>query len=195
MSTIYFRTFEETDLDNIYKWMNDDDLKKLSVGLNRRMSLEECRSWLSVRTNHSPYSEWWAICSCENNQMIGYACLTNIHYINRSADFSGIMICDKEYQDGLAWVETYKFILEYAFDRLNMNRVYGHYLADHKLSSSMSKAMFFTIEGIEREAIFKNSRYHDLVIASILANEYRKHKSNNEFDTKQIIKRLVRISK
>ena len=30
--TVYFRTFEEEDVDLIYKWMNDDELKKLSVG-------------------------------------------------------------------------------------------------------------------------------------------------------------------
>lgn len=195
MSTIYFRTFEETDLDSIYQWMNDDDLKKLSVGLNRRMSREECRSWLTARINHSPYAEWWAICSCENNKMIGYACLTGIHYINRSADFSGIMICDKNYQDGVAWIETYLFILEYAFERLNMNRLYCHYLADHRLSSTMADAMFFTAEGIEREAIYKNGTYHDLVVSSILAREYYGHKNNKDFETKQVIKRLLKKSK
>ena len=39
--TVYFRTFEENDADLIYQWMNDDELKKLSTGLNRRMCRDE----------------------------------------------------------------------------------------------------------------------------------------------------------
>ena len=35
--TVYFRSFEEDDASLIYKWMNDDELKSLSTGLNRRM--------------------------------------------------------------------------------------------------------------------------------------------------------------
>lgn len=195
MKTVFFRTFEESDVDQIYEWMNDDNLKQLSVGLNRRMSKEECRQWILSRMNHSPYSVWWAICPIGENKIIGYACLTDIHYINRSANFSGIMIGDKAYQDAFAWIETYLFVLEYAFDRLNMNRLYGSHLREHSTTELMVKTLFFKDEGIQREAIFKNGSYHDVIISGILASEYYEHKTNNDYDFNMVIKRLVRNKK
>lgn len=195
MRTVYFRTFEEGDLDEIYKWMNDDSLKQLSVGLNRRMSKEECRQWIAARMNHNPYQVWWAICSIEENKIIGYACLTDIHYINRTANFSGVVIGDKKHQDGFAWIETYLFILEYTFERLNMNRLYGSFLSEHRMSRLMSSSLFFNEEGIEHQAIFKNGYYHDLVLSALLATDYFLHKANNEYDYKKVIKRLLKNKK
>lgn len=193
--TVFFRTFEESDVNEIYKWMNDDELKKLSVGLNRRMSIEECRQWVLSRMNHSPYSAWWAICSIEDNKIIGYASLTDIHYINRSANFSGILIGDKNYQDGFAWIETYLFILEYAFERLNMNRLYGSRIIEHRATELISETMFLKEEGVLRQAIYKNGCYHDEIISSILASEYYEHKLNDEYNFNKVIKRLIRNKK
>ena len=95
--TVYFRTFEEEDAPLIYQWMNDDELKKLSVGLNRRMSREEALNWVRCRMEHDQYNYWWAICAKDTNKMIGYMSLNSIHYINRSADFGGIIIGDNNY--------------------------------------------------------------------------------------------------
>lgn len=192
MSTVYFRTFEENDSEIIYQWMNDDKLKELSVGLNRRMSHEECREWVNARIKHSPYSVWWAICGVKDNKLIGYASISQIHYINSSADFSGIVIGDKDYQDGFAWIETYLFILEYVFDRLNLHRLYGNCLKEHRATRAIHDALFFKEEGIMRDAIFKNGEYHDEIISSLLDYEYRLHRNAGEYKLQSIIKRLLK---
>lgn len=36
-NTVYFRAFEEDDARFIYEWTNNDELKTLSIGLNRRI--------------------------------------------------------------------------------------------------------------------------------------------------------------
>ena len=51
--SVYFRTLELEDLDLIYQWMNDDELKDLSIGLNRRMSKEECLNWIQAKKDHN----------------------------------------------------------------------------------------------------------------------------------------------
>ena len=89
--TVYFRAFEEEDAELIYKWMNDDELKKMSVGVNRRMCRGEALEWVKARMFDNRYQVYWAICSKENDKMIGYASLVNIHYINRSAETGAIM--------------------------------------------------------------------------------------------------------
>lgn len=193
--TVYFRTFEEEDAPLIYQWMNDDELKKLSVGLNRRMSREEALNWVRRRMEHDQYNYWWAICAKDTDKMIGYMSLNNIHYINRSADFGGIIIGDSNYNDGFAWIESYLFIMEYAFERLGMNRLYGSSIVGHKQSNLAGDLFLFELEGMLRQAIYKNGKYYDLRISSILKEEYNKYMSEGEYEMKAILKRLRQIKK
>lgn len=190
--TVFFRAFEEEDAELIYKWKNDDDLKKLSTGLNRRMCKEEALEWVRARMRHHDYRVFWAICARDTGKMIGYACLTDIHYINSSANFSGILIGDKDYQDGLAWIETYLFVYEYVFERLNLNRIYGHAIDEHDMTVAMRTAMFSTTEGVMRQAAFKNGKFYDVSISSILRNEYFEHKAKGDYEVPAVMKRLVR---
>ena len=191
-STVYFRTFEEEDAPLVYQWMNDDELKKLSIGLNRRMSREEALSWVKRRMEYDQYNMWWAICTKDTNKLIGYMSLNNIHYINRSADFGGLVIADKEYQDGSAWIESYLFLYEYAFDRLGMNRVYGQYLAEHSKTSFMGPILYCQDEGVMRQAYYKNGRYYDAVMSAILREDYYRHKANGDYEMDAIMKRIVK---
>ena len=188
--TVYFRAFEETDSELIYKWMNDDELKKLSTGLNRRMCKEEALDWVKARMRHNDYRVFWAICAKETDKMIGYACLTDIHYVNSSANFSGIVIGDKNYQDGLAWIETYLFIYEYVFERLNLHRLYGTAIDEHKSTVLMRKVLFSTTEGVMRDATFKNGRYYDVSISSLLSDEYFNHKNAGDYELSSILRRF-----
>ena len=193
--TVYFRAFEEEDAELIYKWMNDDELKKMSVGVNRRMCREEALDWVKSRMRDNRSQVWWAICSKDKGNMIGYISLSNIHYINRSADFSGIVIGDKRFQDGIAWIESYLFVYEYAFERLGLNRVYGEAIIDHTATQMMRKLMFSTLEGIKRQAVYKNGRFYDVSISSLLRDEYFDHKEKGDYDMTAILKHLRQLKK
>lgn len=195
MDTLCFRTFEEEDWEKIYEWKNDDNQNNYNIGLNRRISKEEAKKWVIDRINYKPYEIWWAICTKKNNEIIGYVSLTNIHFINRSAHFSGIRIGDKNYQDGLAWIETYLFVLDYTFNKLNLNRLYGSKLKDHPHTNIISKAFFFNIEGIKKDAVYKNGKYHDLIDSALLAKDYFDHKDQGDYEVKKIIKRIINIKK
>ncbi len=195
VKTVYFRAFEEEDAELIYQWMNDDELKKMSVGLNRRMCKDEALEWVKARMHHNNYQVFWAICARDSNKMIGYACLTDIHYINSSANFSGIVIGDRDYQDGLAWIETYLFVYEYVFERLNLHRLYGTAINEHKSTILIRSVMFSHTEGIMRDAAFKNGRYYDVSISSVLSNEYFQHKNAGEYEMSAILKRMRKAIK
>lgn len=193
--TVYFRAFEEEDAEFIYQWMNDDELKKLSVGVNRRMCREEALDWVKARMCDSRNHVYWAICSKETDEMIGYASLVDIHYINRSAETGAIMIANPSYNDGTAWLETEQFMLDYAFERLNLNRLYGHSLIGHKISNMVEPLLFMKQEGILRQAIYKNGRYFDVSCAALLRDEYYAHKEAGDYELMSMIRRLKKIRK
>lgn len=189
--TVFFRTFEEEDIDAIYQWKNDDELNKLTVGLNRKVCRDDVAQWVRSKMPHNPYEVFWAICANdETKKIIGYTQLTEIHFINSSANFSGIMIGDRSYQDGFAWLETYLFIMEYAFERLGLNRLYGSSIIGHKDSNNIGRLLLWTREGIMRQAVYKNGCFYDEAIGSILKSEYFDNKSKGLYELKAILKRL-----
>lgn len=196
MSNICFRTFEECDIDAIYRWKNDDELNRLAIGLNKRVSHDDVAKWVRSKMPHNPYEIFWAICTNDEEQrIIGYACLTKIHYINSSAHFSGILIGDPAYHDGITWIEVNKFVLEYVFERLGLNRMYGSAMIEQEQSNTMGRALFLQTEGVERQAVYKNGRFYDVELHSILKDEYFEHKAKGEYETASIMKRIIRLKK
>lgn len=194
--TIFFRAFEEEDIDAIYQWRNDDELNKMTVGLNRKICRDDVAKWVRSKMPHNPYEVFWAICANdETKKIIGYAQLTEIHFINSSANFSGIMIGDKDYHDGFAWIETYLFVMEYAFERLGLNRLYGSSIVGHKDSNNIGKLLLWTREGVLRQAVFKNGKFYDEAIGSILRQEYFRNKAEGLYEMKSILKRLREMRK
>lgn len=193
--TVYFRAFEPEDAIYIHQWKNSDELNELTVGLNKKTTVEDDQRWVNSVKDHHPYYAYWAICSAKDDKLIGYASLVNIHYINSSAETGAIMIADPEYNDGTAWIESVLFMFEYAFERLNLHRVYGHSLIGHKISNTVEPLMFMQQEGILRQAIYKNGRYYDLSCAAILRDEYFAHKEAGDYNMMKIIRRLRKIRK
>jgi RimJ/RimL family protein N-acetyltransferase len=144
---------------------------------------------------HHPYSAYWAICAKDTGKMVGWACLTNIHYINSSAETGAIVIGDPQYRDGYAWIETILFMLEYAFERLNLNRLYGKSILGHKSSNMVEELMFMPREGLLRQAAYKNGRFYDVSYAAILRDEYYAHKNAGDYEMPAIIRRLKQLRK
>lgn len=193
--TVYFRAFEEDDALLIHEWKNSDEMNAMTVGLNKKTCFEEDLEWVKVRMHHQPYNAFWAICAKDKDKMIGWCCLTDIHYINSSANFSGIVIGDKDYRDGFAWIETYLFVLEYAFERLNLHRLTGSHIVSHSQSEAIARTMFIVNEGVQRDAVFKNGKYYDLSIDGMLSNEYFEHLNAGDYSISKIIKRLTKNSR
>ncbi len=193
--TVFFRAFEPEDAVFVHRWKNSDELNELTVGLNKKTTVDDDVRWLNGIKDHHPYYAYWAICAKDSAKLIGYASLINIHYINSSAETGAIMIADPNFNDGTAWIETVLFLFEYAFERLNLHRVYGHSLVGHKMSNMIEPLMFMQNEGIQRDAAYKNGRYYDLSCAAILRDEYFAHKEAGDYEMLSVIRRLRKIRK
>ena len=47
-------------------------------------------------------------------------------------------------------------------------------------------------EGVMREAVYKNGRYYDLSLMSILNKDYQEHKAAGDYELKRIIRRFAK---
>ena len=194
---VYLRLLEPEDYEITYKWRNDYNNQKMTCGPIRFISKEMERNWTQNHSLDNSYNLYLAICLIENNEMIGWYSINNIDHRNQKCECGGIVIGDKRYKDGMAYREAGDLAFQYIINELNMNRITGSCLKEHILSRADMEASFWKLEGIERQAIYKNGEYHDVCHYAILRDEYLEHLRNGDYDdlTLRIAKAVRKLRK
>ena len=161
--TVAFREFQERDIDFIYKCKNDEKLNRLIVGQSRHFSYEDAARWVhGCMGEHEEY-KFWAVCTNDDEQrIVGWISISDIDYSNSSAFFHGIVIGDKDYHDGFAWIESYLFIMDYVFDVLRLNRLSGSSIIGNIDSNNAAHVFLWTNEGIMRKAVCRGGFFYDV---------------------------------
>jgi RimJ/RimL family protein N-acetyltransferase len=194
--SIKFRALNEDDCILMHKWRQDEEIQRLVGRYYKFISLEMERTWIKKVMMDNTENIYLAIClNDESEQMIGYTSLNNINYHDRTAITGGLVFGEKDYRDGIMLIDYYLMIYDYAFNQLNMNRLYGYCLESHKTTIRMAVMMGHEIEGISRQGIFKNGEYQNLVNLSILKEDYSRILNSGGFTLKEITKRLSNIKK
>ncbi len=196
MNTVIFRDFEEKDVDAIYRWKNDEKLNSMIVGQWHPFTYDEALQWVRGCIGEHETFKFWAICvNDEEKKIIGWTALSKIDKQNQSVYTHSIVIGDKNYQDGFAWIETVLFLLSYSFETLGMNRVYGESILGNNASNLMESLVFMKREGLFRQAVFQNGHFYDISYAAILKDEYFAHKEAGDYEMSSIICRLKKLRK
>lgn len=170
---IYLRLFEPTDFEYTYKWRNDNDIQKMVCGPIRFVSKEIEKEWVMSKSINNTKEIYLAICCKESDKMIGYYSINDIDLLNRSCNCSGVVIGDKDYQDGHSYREVGRLVTAYLFNELNMHRITGSCLREHITSRAGMETSNWKLEGILRDKVFKQGKYHDVCLYSLLYEEYK----------------------
>lgn len=189
---VYLRLLEPEDFELTYKWRMDDSFQKMICAPFRFNSKELERNWTKHYSTNDSRDMYLAICLVENDQMIGWYSINYIDHRNRKCHCGGIVIGDKDYRDGIAYQEAGKLAFDFMINELNMNRVTGSCFSEHIMSRAQMEAKFWKLEGIERQAIYKNGAYHDICHYAILRDEYLQHLNNGDYDSLSIIRRVAK---
>lgn len=194
---VYLRLLEPEDYINTYRWRNDYDMQKMLAGPVRFISKEMEQNWTTKVSQENTNNIYLAICLIENDEMIGWYSINDIDYRNRKCFCGGVVIGEKKYRDGVAYQEAGDLAFRYVIDELNMNRISGSCLREHILSRAQMEASFWKLEGIERQSVYKNGKYHDVCHYAILRDEYFEHLRNGDYDdlTLKIAKVVKKLRK
>ena len=68
-----------------------------------------------------------------------------------------------------------KALIEYAFDKLKMNRIEIHCATENIKSCAIPERLNFTLEGVLRQSEWRHTRFYDMAIYGMLAEEWRKN--------------------
>jgi len=103
-------------------------------------------------------------------ERVGLITLLDIHRVHRSAYLGMLAVVPGSgVKTGYGAV---KALLSYAFNRQNLNRVSAHTWSDNPDMGVLYKRCGAKHEGTERQQAYKNGKYIDRLIYSVLKEEY-----------------------
>lgn len=168
---LYLRGLEKEDLKgNMFQWANDAEVTHYMFTGARPNSLELLEEEYA-RMIRSPNDIVFAIVDRRTHAHIGIAGLYVIHWIARTAEYR-ILIGEKAFWDQGYGQETARLILQYGFEKLNLNKIWLGVNAEHQRAIRSYEKSGFQREGVLRQEIYRNGRYYDAVRMSILRTEY-----------------------
>lgn len=106
---------------------------------------------------------------------IGTCGIHKIDWKNRDAEI-GIAIGEKEYWSHGYGTEAIELLVSYAFNQLNLHRISSRAYCFNTKSIKMHFKLGAQLEGILREAVFKNGCYRDVLCFGILHSEWQARK-------------------
>ena len=157
--------------------MNEPSIEHDTVGWNFPVSSYQQEKWTKDFSNSMSCMRW--MIELDNGNTIGMISLQDFDWKNRKATV-GIKINIKEtnriYGDKK---DAYYAVLLYAFDELGLNRIENSTLDYNIFSLKLSKSMGFVDEGVQRKAIYKFGKWHNLIIKGLLSEELIRYEDGN----------------
>ena len=170
--TLALRDFDESYLTQFKEWMNDKDYRKYSRQEVPIMMASQHQWYSSIQGSNQSinFSVWYK----PENKLIAFAGIFNINWIDRNAEI-GYGIGDKNYWGKGLGSEMVSLIVKYAFEELNLHRIYATIIDGNVSSRRCLEKTGFTLEGTRKDDTFLDGKYVDKFYYALLAPEYFKN--------------------
>lgn len=176
---VYLRAFEPDDYVLLHKWRNDEEIGHYFSGTFRFTSTLNEKKWLEEKI-FDKNNVNCAICIKETNEFIGCIFLNNIDYLNRSAHCPTFIGAKEHWNKGYA-TDARVLMLKYAFYDIGLERVWANVHEDNIGSLKMHEKCGYKKEGVLRRASYVNGEFKDLVVLSVLKEEFKEIIKDYEF--------------
>jgi len=161
------RELERKDLSAINKWRNDPELIEQLGAPFRYINQDVDVKWFENYMNNRNNAVRCAIVNKATDDILGLVSLVSIDHLNPSAELH-IMIGDKANQGKGVGTFAVNEMLKHAFSNLNLQRVELSVLEGNTRARHLYEKCGFVCEGCKRNARFKNGKFVDLYIYSVL---------------------------
>lgn len=169
---IYLRPLLKSDLTKKYlNWLNDREVAKYIETGFFPTTKEDLENFYK-RISKSKTDIMFAVVVKKGNLHIGNIKLGGIDWVHRYADL-GILIGDKRYWGKGCGQAACRLLLEYTFNRLNLNKVFLGVYGTHKSAIKAYRKVGFQIEGRLKNMLNLDGRYVDKIIMGILKSEFK----------------------
>ncbi len=169
---IRLRGAERSDIPAFAAWLNDPEVRQF-LFLNLPLSLAQEEQWYENMQKGRPEEQVLVIEIKTANgwKPIGNTSFMNVDWVNRLAEV-GIFIGEKDRWNQGYGRETMQLMLKHGFETLNLNRVWLRVYEPNQRGIRAYEHAGFQHEGKLRQAIYKDGRYYDVLIMSVLRQEW-----------------------
>ena len=164
------KSCEEEDIIKVTEWMNDFEITDYIDNSSMSFSYESEKEWIIASAKKSSPGNF-NIIDLETNELIGSVGLDKIKDVSRSAVL-GIFIGNDKYRSNGYGTEAIKLLLEYGFKYLNLHSIKLTVLDVNARAYKCYIKCGFKETGRDREAMYLNGKYHDVIHMDILESEF-----------------------
>jgi RimJ/RimL family protein N-acetyltransferase len=156
---------EKEDLPKSRHWANDRYLNSKMLRVLPVTKLNQ-EGWYQDIVNN-PSKMVFAIKTIDNEEHIGNTGFYYINWIHRRAEF-WILIGERDFWGKGIGAEVVSLMQAYAFNNLNLNKVYLNVGKDNKEAIDLYRKCGFVEEGILKEHYFIEGEYLDIITMAVL---------------------------
>ena len=161
---VVLRGIEPQDFEDIREMTNDAEQEHLIGGWSYPATKKHQEDWyqriLLDRNNVRFAIEY------EGN-FAGLVNLSDIDWKNRCAETSIRLTKKAPKRKGIG-TDALKSLVDYAFNELNLHRVYATIIDNNDISKKLHQKCGYVVEGTQKDAIYKNGKYHDRSLMAIV---------------------------
>lgn len=173
---IALRALSKTDISPFYVWINDNDVIKYSLSLFGKISTEkEIANWFTELIKDKKNINLGVFLR-PTNDLIGYAGICDISETNKSGEYF-IFIGEKKLWGKGIGTEVTEQILKVGFTDNKLNRIMLTVSEPNIGGIKAYEKAGFKIEGRLRQASFRDNKFHDKFVMSILKSEWEERKT------------------
>ena len=165
---VNLRPLAAEDAALTFAWRQSALARLLNLGAT---SVEQQAKWIASR----PPSEYNYIIELKNGRPVGTLSLVAVSEANRHAESGRFLIGDEEAVKGVpAAVDAMRLLYQFAFDHLQLTRIYGTVARENRLMIKWQKYLGMKEEGCLRQHYLIDGRFQDAICLGLLVSEYRR---------------------
>ena len=168
---LHIRPISLDDTNAFLQWISDYETIKYSLSLFQKINTYDAvKNYISSLISDQT-SRNFTILTKQNSIPIGYSGLANISTMNRSAEYF-ILIGHQNFWNNGFGTEVGRAIIHYGFIELELHRIMLTVFEPNIGAIKSYEKLGFQREGILRDACYRDTKYHNKILMSILVEEY-----------------------
>lgn len=167
---VYLKLMEEEDIPNRVKWINDSDVQN-TLNYDIPTSVSKTKKWFD-KILLDPTRREFSIFTLDG-QHIGFCGLFNMEIPAMKAELHAV-IGKKEYWKGGYGTDVYRILVDYGFQELGLNKIYGYQLLHNYGAHRVVEKLGWVREGLLRQETYSHGVLKDVYVVSIIREDWLK---------------------
>lgn len=168
---LMLREYREEDFASMRRWVNDPEATRyLSHAFLRPHTALGTETFLQSILSGQAGGYYFVIAQKDTQEYCGQVDIFRVDEVSRNGEI-GLVVAPWQWHKGYAR-EALELILRYGFECLNLHRMSLEVFEDNARARAAYEAVGFVQEGVLREHMYKDGKYHNFVRMGILKSEW-----------------------